>query len=82
MSEWGSLLATLTMPESVGTDPVSMLWMFPVVAAIAMVYKATKMRVLFFRRFLVESLLLFVTVSGFMIMAILVLNLISWLITS
>ena len=82
MAEWGQLLASLTGPESIGTNPVSMLWMFPLIAAIVMVYKATKMRALLFRRFLMESLLLFVTVSGFMILSIVVLNLISWLVTS
>ncbi|MCI0498730.1 MAG: hypothetical protein L0Y36_03480 [Planctomycetales bacterium] len=81
MAEWAPLLAALTAPEPIGMDAVSMLWMFPLVAAIAMVYKATKMRVLFLRRFLIESLVLFATVSGFMIMAILVLNLLSWLVT-
>jgi hypothetical protein len=33
------------------------------------------------RKFLLESLLLFLSVSSFMIMAIIVLNLLSWLIT-
>ena len=59
-----------------------MLWMFPLLAAIALVYKATKMRVLFTKKYLLESLLLFLSVSGFMIMAIIVLNLLSWLVTS
>ena len=76
------ILAGFTAPLEIGTDPASMLWMFPLMAAISLVYKATKMRVLFFRKYLLESLLLFLTVSGFMILAICVLNLICWLITS
>lgn len=76
------ILAGLTAPLEIGTDPAAMLWMFPLVAAISLVYKATKMRVLFFRKYLLESLLLFLSVSAFMIMAIFVLNLICWLITS
>jgi len=75
-------LASFTAPIYIGTDKVSMLWMFPLLAAIALVYKATKMRVLFTKKYLIESLLLFLSVSGFMIMAIAVLNLLSWLITS
>ncbi|MHC5001189.1 MAG: hypothetical protein ACYTE1_10290 [Planctomycetota bacterium] len=59
-----------------------MLWMFPLLAAIALVYKATKMRVLFTKKYLIQSLLLFLSVSGFMVMAIVVLNLLSWLVTS
>lgn len=77
-----SLLASFTTPIEIGTTPASMLWMFPLLAAVSLVYKATKMRVLLTRRYLLESLLLFLTVSGFMIMAIIVLNLLSWLITS
>lgn len=75
------ILAGFTAPLEIGTNPASMLWMFPLLAAIALVYKATKMRVLFIRKYLLESLLLFLSVSGFMIMAIFVLNLICWLIT-
>lgn len=77
-----SLLASFTAPVEIGTTPASMLWMFPLLAAVSLVYKATKMRVLLTRRYLLESLLLFLSVSGFMIMAIIVLNLLSWLITS
>jgi hypothetical protein len=77
-----AILASFTAPIEIGTTPASMLWMFPLLAAVSLVYKATKMRVLLTRRYLLESLLLFLSVSGFMIMAIIVLNLLSWLITS
>jgi hypothetical protein len=76
------ILASFTAPVEIGTDPASLLWMFPLLAALSLIYKATKMRVLFLKRFLFESLLLFLSVSGFMIMAIVVLNLLCWLITS
>ena len=77
-----AMLASFTAPIEIHTDPASMIWMFPLLAAISLIYKATKMRVLFFKRYLLESLLLFLSVSGFMIMAIVVLNLVCWLITS
>ena len=77
-----NVLASFTAPIEIATNPFSMLYMFPLLAAIALVYKATKMRVLFLKRFFMEALLLFLTISGFMIAAIIVLNLISWLITS
>jgi len=76
------LLASFTAPMHIGTDPASMLWMFPLLAAIAIIYKATKLRVLFYGRFFWETLTLFATLCGFMIAAIVVLNLVGWLITS
>lgn len=76
------LLAAFTSPVHIGTDPASMLWMFPLLAAIAIIYKATKLRVLFWRRFIREVLILFATLSGFMFAAIIVLNLVTWLGTS
>jgi hypothetical protein len=76
------MLALFTSPIHIGTDAVSMLWMFPLLAAIAIIYKATKMRVFFYRQFIREVALLFVTLSGFMIAAVIVLNLITWLATS
>ncbi|OQY07248.1 MAG: hypothetical protein B6I25_02255 [Planctomycetales bacterium 4572_13] len=82
MADYGLVLAAFTAPIEIGTTPSSMLWMFPLLAAIALVYKATKMRVLFTKKYLLESLLLFLSVSGFLIMAIIVLNLLSWLVTS
>ena len=82
MADCGFILAAFTTPIEIGTTPASMLWMFPLLAAIALVYKATKMRVLFTKKYLIQSLLLFLSVSGFMIMAIIVLNLLSWLVTS
>ena len=82
MHELTSILATFTAPEIIGTNPASMLYMFPLLAAIAIIYKATKMRAILWKRFVFESLILFATVSGFMILAIGVLNLIAWLVTS
>ncbi|MHC4288039.1 MAG: hypothetical protein ACYSO7_13535 [Planctomycetota bacterium] len=82
MADCGIILASFSAPIEIGTTPASMLWMFPLLAAIALVYKATKMRVLFTKKYLIQSLLLFLSVSGFMVMAIVVLNLLSWLVTS
>jgi len=77
-----ALLALFTSPIHIGTDPASMLWMFPLLAAIAIIYKTTKMRVLFWGRFVRETLILFITLSAFMTAAVVVLNLITWLATS
>jgi hypothetical protein len=80
MPEW--MLASFTAPIDIGTDWVSMLWMFPLLAAIAVIYKATKMRVFLYKTFVREALILFATLSGFMIAAVIVLNLVTWLATS
>lgn len=77
-----SLLAGFTTPLEIGTTSLSMLWMFPLLVSIAVVYKTTRLRILFLKQLFVESLILFLTLSGFMILAGIVLNLIVWLATS
>lgn len=62
-SEIAIMLATFTAPEDIGVNPASMLWIFPVLASIAIIYKATKMRVIFWKKFLKESGILFLTLS-------------------
>lgn len=76
------LLASFTAPVHIGTNPASMLWMFPLLAAIAIIYKVTKLRVLFYGRFFWETFTLFSTLCAFMLAAIIVLNLVGWLVTS
>lgn len=76
------LLASFSAPLDIGCDPASVLWMFPLLAGIAAVYKATKLRVLLWPQFIWQTVVLFATLSGFMILAMAVLNLIAWLATS
>ena len=76
------ILAGFTAPLDIGTTPQSMLWMFPLLASIAVIYKVTRLRVLFFKRLFTESLILFLFLSGCMILAGIVLNLVVWMITS
>lgn len=63
----GVVLAGFTSPIDIGTEPTSMLWMFPLLLSISVVYKATKTRVLFARRFAKEVAILFGTISVFMV---------------
>jgi len=42
MDLFGLLTATFTAPEYLSTDPKSIMLMFPLLAAIAVIYKATK----------------------------------------
>ena len=37
------IIASFTSPETIGTTPLSLLWLFPLAAAVAVVYKATKL---------------------------------------
>ena len=78
MSELFALLASFTHPIEIGTTPGSVLWMFPLLAAISIVYKATKIRVLFWDRFLRETVVLVITVSLFMVVTAIALNVIVW----
>ena len=76
------MLGSFTSPIEIGTDPQSFLWMFPLLAAISLIYKATKMRVLFWGKFFKEVAKIFITVSVFMALAAVGLHLIVYLLTS
>ena len=69
MHDMINLLASFTAPIHIGTDPAALLWMFPLLAAVAIIYKATKLRVIFPLRFIKEVALLFITMSVLMILA-------------
>lgn len=63
-----NIAATFTVPEQIGVDPKTMLWMFPLLASIALIYKATKLRVMFLGKFFKEAAILFCTLSLFMVL--------------
>jgi hypothetical protein len=73
-------MATFTMPEKITTDPQSMLWLLPLVAAIAIVYKATKLPEIKIFNFVKESVILFGSIVIFMFVTALVLYSIAWLV--
>ncbi len=62
-----NIAAAFTVPEQIGVEPKMMLWMFPLLASIAIVYKATKLRVIFLGKFFKEAAILFCTLSVFMV---------------
>jgi hypothetical protein len=78
MPDLFALLASFAHPIEIGTTPGSVLWMFPLLASISIVYKATKMRVLFWDRFLREVVVLVLTVSVVMVVIAIALNVIVW----
>ena len=77
----GLVTATFTAPENLGTDPKSMMLMFPLLAAIAVIYKTTKTRVIFPWKFTKDVVLLFATICVVMILAAVALQVITWLLT-
>ena len=75
------ILATFTTPENIGVTPQSILWLLPLVAAISVVYKTTKLPKIRFTHFVKESVVLFGSIVIFMAVTALVLCAIAWLIT-
>ncbi len=74
------VMATFITPEKIGATPQSMLWLLPLVAAIAIVYKATKLPEIKAANFLKESVVLFGSIVVFMFVTALVMYSIAWLV--
>lgn len=74
-------IASLTAPKEIGTTPQSMLWLLPLAAAIAVVYKATKLPKITAGSFLKETAALFSSIVLFVAVTALVLNAVAWLIS-
>jgi len=75
------VMATFTAPEEIGVNPQSMLWLLPLAAAIAVVYKATKLPTITARNFIKEAAILFGSIVVFIIITTLALYTLAWLIT-
>ncbi|MDH4239703.1 MAG: hypothetical protein OEW48_09085 [Phycisphaerae bacterium] len=75
------VIATFTTPENFGPKPLSMLWLLPLVAAIAIIYKATKLPSIKAANFMKETSILFGSIIVFIIIAALTLHVFAWLIT-
>jgi hypothetical protein len=76
------ILATFTTPENIGTTPQSVLWLLPLTAAIAVVYKATKLRTIKAGDFVKETTILFGSIIVFISVTAFVLFALAWLITA
>ena len=73
--------ATFTAPQEIGVNPQSILWLLPLVAAIAVVYKATKLSKITVGVFLKEVAALFGSIVVFIVITALVLYALAWLAT-
>ena len=60
------IMASFTSPENIGITPLSMLWLLPLTASIAVIYKATKLPEIKFANFVKETLILFGSITVFM----------------
>lgn len=74
------VIATFTAPENFGANPQSMLWLLPLVAAIAIIYKATKLPAIKAAHFIKETSILFGAMVVVIIIAALTLHAFAWLI--
>ncbi len=77
-----AVIASFTKPIYISATPSSLLWIFPLLLCVAIIYKATKMRVLFTSKFIKEVSILFLTLSLVMVGAAAALNIIVWIVTS
>ena len=66
-------------PEQIGTTPASVLWILPLIAAIVIIYKATKLQTITAKLFLKETATLFLTIFVFIVVTALVLHAIAYL---
>ena len=74
-------MASFTVPEKIDVNPQSILWLLPLIAAIAIVYKATKMPKIKAVSFLKEVTILFGSIVVFMAITAVALYVSAWLIT-
>jgi hypothetical protein len=74
------VIASFTAPENFGPTPLSMLWLLPLVAAIAIIYKATNLPSIKASNFIKETSILFGTMVVCMIIIALALHAFAWLI--
>ena len=75
------LVASFTSPEPIQTSPQSLLLLLPLVAAIAIVYKATKMPTITTSGFLKEAIGLFGSIVIFIGITAIVLYALAWFIS-
>ena len=74
------VMTIFTEPEIFGPSPRSMLWLLPLVAAIAVIYKATKLPTIKAVNFIKETAILFGSIVAFIVVAALTLHALAWLI--
>jgi len=74
------ILASFSEPQAIGMNPQSMLWLLPLVAAIAIVYKTTKIPKIKPFNFIKDVVILFGSIVVFMAITAVILYVFAWLI--
>jgi hypothetical protein len=77
----GLITASFTTPLTINNDATSFLWLLPLVAAVATVYKALKVRDVSTADFIRETVVLFGTIILFMIGVAIILYAVTRLLT-
>lgn len=77
-----SIIASFSSPEQIGTKPAIEFWLLPLAAAVAVVYKATKLKTITPANFIKEAFFLFGSIVVFIFVAVLVLFFVNRLILS
>jgi hypothetical protein len=73
------IIASFTVPENIPTTPSSLLWLLPLVAALVVVYKATKLEQITLRAFVKDSVSLFLSIVVFIAVIAVALYSFAWL---
>ena len=76
------VIASFNSPEPIQTNPQSLLLLLPLVATIAIIYKATKMPTITTGGFLKETVGLFGSIVIFIAITALVLYVLAWFISA
>ncbi len=74
-------VATFTSPEQMGTNPQSILWILPLMIAIVVAYKMTKLSTITLRNFFKETGGLFLSILVFIVAIALALHAIAYFIS-
>ena len=74
------VMASFSSPMEVPTNPQSLLWLIPLTASLAFVYKATKLPKITVGNFIKESATLLASIVVFLAVTALVLYGIAWLV--
>jgi len=75
------VIATFTTPQTIQTNPASMLWILPLAASMAITYKATKLPTITPANFIKEAAILFASIVVVITIIALALYALAWLIT-
>jgi hypothetical protein len=75
------LIASFTSPMRIPTSPQASLWIIPLMIAIVVVYKTTKLSEITARKFVKETTGLFLSILVFIVLTALVLHAIAYLIS-